>query len=64
MDLVICIKDYSEHAMGSGSHAKAAAYIRMRDNRTGKETYGVGVSSNITRASIRSFFSALNRIVK
>ncbi len=64
MDLDVCIKDYSEHAMGSGSHAKAAAYIRMRDNRTGKETYGVGVSSNITRASIRSFFSALNRIVK
>ena len=64
MDLDVCIKDYSEHAMGSGSHAPAAAYIRMRDNRTGKETYGVGVSSNITRASIRSFFSALNRIVK
>lgn len=64
MDLDVCIKDYSEHAMGSGSHAKAAAYIHMKDNRTGKDTYGVGVSSNITRASIRSFFSALNRIVK
>lgn len=64
MKLDVCIKDYSEHAMGSGSHAKAAAYIRMRDNRTGKETYGVGVSSNITRASIRGFFSALNRLMK
>ena len=63
MDLDVCIRNYSEHAMGSGSHAKAAAYIQMRDNRTERETFGVGVSSNITRASIRSFFSALNRLM-
>ncbi|MCU6762686.1 2-isopropylmalate synthase [uncultured Roseburia sp.] len=64
MDLDVCIRNYSEHAMGSGSHARAAAYIQMRDNRTEKETFGVGVSSNITRASIRSFFSALNRLMR
>ncbi len=63
-DVDISVLDYSQHALGSGSNAKSAAYIRMRDNRTGKETFGVGVSSNITRASIRSFFSALNRLHK
>lgn len=58
----IKILDYSEHALGTGANAKAAAYIHMLDRITGKATYGVGVSSNITRASIRAIFSALNRL--
>ena len=48
--------DYSQHALSQGSEAKAAAYICLRDNRSGKETYGVGVSANITRAGFRAFF--------
>ncbi len=56
------VADYSEHALSEGSHAKAAAYIEMKDVRTGNVTFGVGVSSNITRASIRGMFSALNRL--
>ena len=58
----IKVLNYCEHALSEGSHAKAAAYIQMRNNRTGKVTFGVGVSSNITRASIRGMFSALNRL--
>lgn len=58
------ILDYSEHTLGDGSHAKAAAYIQMLDKSTGRTTYGVGVSSNITRASIRALFSALDRLSK
>lgn len=58
------ILDYTEHTLGEGSHAKAAAYIQMLDKKTGKTTYGVGVSSNITRASIRALFSALDRLHK
>ena len=58
----IKVLNYSEHALGEGSHARAAAYIQMEDNKTKKVTYGVGTSSNITRASIRGFFSALNRL--
>lgn len=56
------ILDYTEHSLGTGSHAKAAAYIEMEDVRNGNRAFGVGVSSNITRASIRGVFSALNRI--
>lgn len=62
VELPVKVLDYSEHALGVGSEAKAAAYIHMMDLETGKATYGVGVSSNITRASIRGFFSALNRL--
>lgn len=58
----VSILDYTQHSLGEGSHAKAAAYICMRDEKTGKVTYGVGVSSNITRAGIRAVFSALNRL--
>lgn len=56
--------DYTEHTLGEGSHAKAAAYIQMLDKTTKKTTFGVGVSSNITRASIRAIFSALDRLEK
>ena len=56
------IENYSEHALGVGSHAKAAAYIQMSDPRTGNQTFGVGLSSNITRASILGMFSAINRL--
>ncbi len=56
------ILDYSEHALGEGSDAKAAAYIHVLNLKTGKTAFGVGVSSNITRASVRAVFSALNRL--
>ena len=56
--------DYSQHALSDGSSAKAAAYVNCIDLATGKATYGVGQSTNITRASIRAIFSALNRLDK
>jgi len=62
LNINVKILDYTEHALSGGSGAHAAAYIHMVDLNTGKATYGVGVSSNITRASIRAIFSALNRL--
>ncbi len=62
MDIEIKILDYSEHALQSGSNSKAAAYIHLLDANTGNVTYGVGESSNITRASVRAIFSAMNRL--
>ena len=60
----IRILDYEEHALQAGSDSQAAAYIHMMDVKTGRTTYGVGVSSNITRASVRAVFSGLNRFFK
>ena len=62
LDIRIKILDYEEHALQSGSNSQAAAYIHMLDSQTGMVTYGVGVSSNITRASVRAIFSAVNRL--
>lgn len=58
----IKVLDYSEHALRAGANAQAAAYIHMLDMDSNKVVYGVGVSSNITRASIRAIFSAMNRL--
>ena len=54
--------DYQEHALGSGTNVKAVSYIHLLDVDTGKTSYGVGLSSNITRSSIRALFSAVNRL--
>ena len=58
----IKIIDYTEHALSTGSEAKAAAYVYMERNDNGNKTFGVGVDSNITRASIKSMISAINRL--
>lgn len=62
LEISIKILDYEEHALQSGSNSQAAAYIHLLDVETGHVTYGVGVSSNITRASVRAIFSAVNRL--
>ena len=36
--------------------------VHLLDVEEGKVTYGVGLSSNITRASVRAIFSAVNRL--
>ena len=63
LGLELKVLDYSEHTLSLGSNAQAAAYIHLLNAETGDATFGVGVSSNITRASIRAMFSAMNRLV-
>lgn len=62
LNISIKVLDYEEHALQSGSNSQAAAYIHLLDSDSGLVTYGVGVSSNITRASVRAIFSAVNRM--
>ncbi|MCI9533608.1 MAG: 2-isopropylmalate synthase [Lachnospiraceae bacterium] len=62
LGIQIKVLDYNEHALRAGSNAQAASYIHLMDQESGKVTYGVGISSNITRASIRGIFSAVNRL--
>ncbi len=50
---------YDEHALGSGSTAKAATYIQIEYN--GQRYFGVGVSANIDTSSLNALFSAINR---
>ena len=63
LSMPIKVLDYTEHALQMGSNAQAAAYIHLMDEKKGIVTHGVGISSNITRASIRAVFSAINRFL-
>lgn len=54
--------DYSEHSLSVGSEAKAAAYVCIKRHDNDNKTFGVGVDSNITLASIKAIFSAINRL--
>lgn len=54
------IMDYNEHAISAGTNAKAAAYIELRVSGE-RPVHGIGIDENITTASFKALFSALNR---
>ena len=56
------VLDYEQHALRSGADSQAAAYIHLLNAENSAVAHGVGVSSNITRASVRALFSAVNRL--
>lgn len=57
------IMDYHEHAISAGANAKAVAYIEIRLDG-GRPLHGIGIDENLTTASFRALFSALNRALK
>jgi 2-isopropylmalate synthase len=56
------VLDYSEHALGQGSEARAAAYLEcaLPDERI---VWGVGIDEDIATASVRAILSAANAAV-
>jgi 2-isopropylmalate synthase len=56
------VLDYHEHSKGTGVDATAVAYVEMAID--GKELWGCGLHTDITRASMRAIISAINRAVK
>ena len=53
------IIDYSEHAIGHGTDARAAAYVECRVGE-GPVLFGVGISRDVATASVRAILSAAN----
>jgi 2-isopropylmalate synthase len=53
------IIDYSEHAIGHGTDARAAAYVECRVG-DGPVLFGVGISRDVATASVRAILSAAN----
>jgi 2-isopropylmalate synthase len=54
------VVDYSEHAIGHGADAQAAAYVECR-TADGRTVFGVGLDTDIATASVRAVLSAANR---
>ena len=55
------IRDYSEHAMGKGSDARAAAYVECV-TADGRTIWGVGVDEDVATAGVRAVLSAANAV--
>ncbi len=56
------VRDYSEHALGAGTDARAAAYLECRDG-AGRTVWGVGIDEDVATASVRAVLSAANAAV-
>ena len=54
------VVDYSEHAIGHGADAQAAAYVECRTS-DGRTVFGAGIDADIATASVRAVLSAANR---
>ncbi len=57
------VAHYSEHAMEYGNASKAITYIQIFDSEQ-KAHFGVGISTNIAKSSLRAIMSAVNKIGK
>jgi 2-isopropylmalate synthase len=60
MDVKFNVRDYTEHALTSGSGASAVAYVEAEGD-DGTTWWGVGMSSSILDASLEAVISAANR---
>lgn len=57
--LALDVANYSEHAIGSGSAARAAAYVEVTDAESNTH-FGVGIDEDVATASVRAVLSAAN----
>jgi 2-isopropylmalate synthase len=53
------VLDYTEHALGKGSDARAAAYLECA-LPDGRIVWGVGIDEDVATASVRAILSAAN----
>ena len=54
------IKDYHEHTLGERSDSRSVAYIRCLF-QDGTSSWGVGIDSDVARASLQALFNAVSR---
>ena len=60
LDLSVKVLDYHQHAISTGSDARAVAYIEIKNE--GKSSWGVGMHANTVIAGLLSVISGLNKI--
>ncbi|MEL7445289.1 MAG: 2-isopropylmalate synthase [Pseudomonadota bacterium] len=60
-DLDLKVLDYTEHALGSGRDARAAAYLKCESD--GRIIWGCGIDQDVATASVRAVLSAANSAI-
>lgn len=58
------VTSYDEHAREEGDKSQAIAYVQVENISNNKRVFGVGISPNITSASMKAIVSAINRSVR
>lgn len=61
LKLGIELRHYEEHSIGSGTDAKAVAFMEVADPEHTGDLFGVGIDANIITASYKAMISAANR---
>ena len=56
------VLDYTEHALGAGSDARAAAYLECA-LPDGRIVWGCGIDTDVAAAGVRAVLSAANGAV-
>ncbi|MGE5506711.1 MAG: 2-isopropylmalate synthase [Actinomycetota bacterium] len=56
LGIKVTVRDYHEHAIGSGSEAQAACYVETSAG------YGAATDANVTMAALKAVASAVNRM--
>ena len=62
LKLGIELRHYEEHSIGSGTDAKAVAFMEVADPEHAGDLFGVGIDANIITASYKAMISAANRV--
>ena len=63
LNIKLSIRMYNEHAIKSGSDSAAITYVQIAD-QDGQMHLGAGISSSVTKSSLRAVVCALNRMIR
>ena len=61
LKLGVELRHYEEHSIGSGTDAKAVAFMEVADPEHPGDLFGVGIDPNIITASFKAMISGANR---
>lgn len=61
LKLGVELRHYEEHSIGSGTDAKAVAFMEVADPDHAGDLFGVGIDPNIITASFKALISGANR---
>lgn len=62
LDITFEIGNYSEHSLDFGNKSRAVTYMVIYDEKH-TPFYGVGMSSGVTKSSLRAVVSAVNKMI-
>jgi 2-isopropylmalate synthase len=69
LDIVLIVREYSEHAINEGTSAKAASYVELvapgtdLKDKSSNGTWGVAIDRDIVASSLNAVLGAVNKFI-